>query len=173
MFLHRITFMALKTLLLSVFILFLCFGTESNAQNRKVAVLNFSTFEEYLHQNSDTLYIINFWATWCGPCRRELPAFERIHKTYAQEKVKVLLVSLDFPSNLEYTLYAFLKTNQITAPVVLLNEPDANAWIDKVDPSWTGSLPATLMYQGITRRFQEKELSYQDIVDSIHSFINL
>jgi hypothetical protein len=98
---------------------------------------------------------------------------ERIHKTYAQEKVKVLLVSLDFPSNLEYTLYAFLRTNQITAPVVLLNEPDANSWIDKVDTTWTGSLPATLMYQGTTRRFLEKELNYQDIVDSIHSFTHL
>ncbi len=64
---------------------------------------------------------------------------EKIHQDYSGQKVKVLLVSLDFP-NQQKGLQQFLTSNQITAPVVLLNEPDANAWIDKVDPSWTGAL---------------------------------
>lgn len=146
---------------------------EMRAQDRIVPMLGFSEFEEYLHQESDTVYVINFWATWCGPCRRELPEFEKINKYYSRDKVKVLLVSLDFPSQLEKGLAAYLKTNQVSSSVVLLNEPDANAWIDKVDPAWTGSLPATLIYKGINKIFFEKELSYQEINSSIHSLINL
>jgi thiol-disulfide isomerase/thioredoxin len=136
-------------------------------------MMGFSAFEKYLHQDSDTVYVINFWATWCGPCKRELPEFEKIHQAYSGEKVKVLLVSLDFPSQIEKGLQAYLNNNMITAGVILLNEPDANSWIDKVDPAWTGSLPATLVYKGKNRLFFEKELFYQDINNSIHSLSNL
>lgn len=128
-----------------------------------IPVWRFDTFEAYLNQQTDTLYVINFWATWCGPCRKELPEFEKIHQTYASQKVKVLLVSLDFPNQVEKALIPFIRTHHISAPVVLLNEPDANSWIDKIDPSWTGSLPATLFYRGKNRHFLEKELTYADI----------
>jgi thiol-disulfide isomerase/thioredoxin len=146
---------------------------EMHAQDKNIPVLNFSAFEKYLNQDSDTVFVINFCATWCGPCRRELPEFEKIHETYSHEKVRVLLVSLDFPSMLEKGLKTYLKNNLITARVLLLDEPDANAWIDKVDKSWTGSLPATLVYKGKNKLFYEKELSYQDISGSIHSLTNL
>jgi thiol-disulfide isomerase/thioredoxin len=137
-------------------------------QNRPVPMLDFAAFEPYLGGKSDTVYVINFWATWCGPCRRELPNMEKIHRDYSNEKVKVLLVSLDFP-NQQKGLQQFISSNHITAPVILLNEPDANAWIDKVDPSWTGALPATLIFKGKSRLFFEKELTYQDVSSSIGS----
>jgi thiol-disulfide isomerase/thioredoxin len=137
-------------------------------QNPTVPMVNFAGFESYLGAKSDTIYVINFWATWCGPCRRELPNMEQIHRDYSGKKVKVLLVSLDFP-NQQKGLQQFLSSNHITAPVVLLNEPDANAWIDKVDPSWTGALPATLIFKGNDRLFFEKELTYQDVNSSIIS----
>lgn len=150
-------------ILLSVFLV-----TGVKGQSKAVPMLNFAGFEPYLGARSDTVYVINFWATWCGPCRRELPNMEKIHKDYSGQKVKVLLVSLDFP-NQQKSLQQYLTSNHITAPVVLLNEPDANAWIDKVDPSWTGALPATLIYKGKDRLFFEKELSYQDVNNSIVS----
>lgn len=131
-------------------------------------MIDFAGFEPYLAAKSDTVYVINFWATWCGPCRRELPGMEKIHRDYSGSKVKVLLVSLDFP-NQQKSLQQFLLSNHITAPVLLLNEPDANAWIDKVDPSWTGALPATLIFKGNNRMFFEKELTYQDVNSSIIS----
>ena len=143
------------------------------AQESHIPMLSFQQFEKYLNQKSDTIYVINFWATWCGPCRSELPAFERIHLDHARDKVKVLLVSLDFPKELDNTLRPYLKSNRITASVVLLNDPDSNAWIDKVSPEWTGAIPATLIYKGLHKVFFEHELSYQDINNSILSLINL
>ena len=148
-------------------------GIKIHAQNTVVPVENFSAFKNKLHNNSDSVFIINFWATWCAPCRKELPEFEKIYKDYSHLKVKVLLVSLDFPNQAQRDLKDFLYKNQITARVVLLNDPDANSWIDQVDPSWTGSLPATLIYKGTHRLFFEKELTYQDIANSIHSLITL
>jgi thiol-disulfide isomerase/thioredoxin len=142
--------------------------TDLYGQNRLVPMVNFADFEPYLGARSDTVYVINFWATWCAPCRRELPDMEKIHLDYSGKKVKVLLVSLDFP-NQQKGLQQFLASNHITAPVILLNEPDANAWIDKVNPSWTGALPATLIYKGKDRLFFEKELTYQDVNSSIVS----
>ncbi len=138
------------------------------ARVRTIPMVNFAGVEPYLVAKSDTVYVINFWATWCGPCRRELPSMEKIHLDYSGKKVRVLLVSLDFP-NQQKGLQQFLASNLITASVILLNEPDANAWIDKVDPSWTGALPATLIYKGEDRLFFEKELTYQDINNSIVS----
>jgi thiol-disulfide isomerase/thioredoxin len=69
-----------------------------HSQNKAIPVVGFSEFEKNLASNSDTVYIINFWATWCAPCRKEIPQFEQIHKDYSGDKVKVLLVSLDFPN---------------------------------------------------------------------------
>jgi len=159
--------MNLKNLWIYIFVLVLPLS-DLFGQNRSVPMVNFAGFEPYLVAKSDTVYVINFWATWCGPCRKELPNMEKIHKDYTGQKVKVLLVSLDFP-NQQKSLGQFLSSNQITAPVILLNEPDANAWIDKVDPSWSGALPATLIYKGKDRLFFEKELSYQDVNNSIVS----
>ena len=149
-------------------LLMVFFLTDLYGQNQPVHMVNFADFEPYLGAKSDTVYVINFWATWCGPCRRELPNMEKIHQDYSGKKVRVLLVSLDFP-NQQKGLQQFLSSNHITAPVILLNEPDANAWIDKVDPSWSGALPATLIYKGKDRLFFEKELTYRDVNSSIVS----
>jgi thiol-disulfide isomerase/thioredoxin len=162
----------MKRFLILYFILLIFIPLKLRAQEKSIPVTGFSEFKKVLHNTSDTVYVINFWATWCGPCRKELPEFEKIHQLYVHEKVKVLLVSLDFPSQLEKGLIPYLTANKITADVVLLNEPDANAWIDQVDPSWTGSLPATLVYQSNNRNFFEKELTYQDIHNLVQSIIN-
>jgi thiol-disulfide isomerase/thioredoxin len=135
---------------------------------QQVPEMGFSEFEKRLASKSDTIYVINFWATWCAPCRKELPEFEKIHRSFSDDKVKVILVSLDFPSQSE-KLPEFLRSYSITAPVLLLNEPDANAWIDKVDPSWSGALPATLIYKKDHRKFFEKQVTYEDIKNSIFS----
>lgn len=153
--------------------IFIGFSLNESLQAQKVPVIGFSEFEKRLISNSDTVFVINFWATWCAPCRKELPEFEKIHKSYADDKVKVLLVSLDFPSQAEKSLKSFLATSSITAPVILLDEPDANSWIDKVDPSWSGALPATLIYKRNKKLFFEKQLTYDDINNSISTLKQL
>ena len=119
----------------------------------------FDDFESAHLKNldSDTTYIVNFWATWCVPCVEELPYFETLNSKYKDQKVKILLVSLDIPSQITSKLLPFLKSNSIVSEVVVLADGRANDWIDKVDPSWSGAIPVTLFLKGETKSFFEKQ----------------
>ena len=66
------------------------------AYSQKVSVYKIDNLLKRIHNTSDTTYIVNFWATWCKPCVAELPDFNKIDSVYKTQKIKVLLVSLDF-----------------------------------------------------------------------------
>lgn len=119
-------------------------ATGIRAQN--IERIGIPELEKILAASDDRLYVINFWATWCAPCVKELPHFEKISKEYKPEKVRFILVSLDFPSQIDKQLIPFMKKNKITLPVSVMTNLDYNAWIDKVDPSWQGNIPATLLF---------------------------
>jgi len=95
--------------------------------------------------SKDTLYIINFWATWCAPCIAELPEFNALKQYYANAPVKVLLVSLDFKEDYPNKLPMFLQRKRITPEVVWLSETNPNDFIPKIDKTWQGSIPATVI----------------------------
>ena len=119
----------------------------------KVVSLNFEELQKKYFQNkNDTTYVINFWATWCKPCVKELPYFEKIAWDYSDKNVKVLLVSLDFPDKIESQVIPFMEKNNIKSEVVLLDDPDANSWIPKVSPDWSGAIPATVIYKNEKRK---------------------
>jgi thiol-disulfide isomerase/thioredoxin len=120
---------------------------------------HFVDFKPYLQQQNDTVYVVNFWATWCAPCLEELPYFEQLHQEYRDRKVKVLLVSMDFRKDLESRLKPFLEKKQFFTPVAALLDKDYDRWIEQVDPQWTGSIPATLIIHGKNRKFIEAEFS--------------
>jgi thiol-disulfide isomerase/thioredoxin len=154
----------MKNHMIKVFLIFFYFILEINNQAQtNISVLNYNGLEPLLHKNTDTTYIINFWATWCIPCRKELPEFEKIHDAYKGKKVKIILVSLDFVNQMHESLVPYLIKNKVNSEVVLLNDPNSNEWINKVDPEWTGSLPATLFYRKNTRYFIEDILNYEKI----------
>ncbi len=119
----------------------------------------YNDFEDLVfifQQKNDTTYVINFWSTWCAPCVKELPYFEELNQKYANKKVKVILVSLDFPKQLETKLKPFLAKNNLQSEVLVLTDPDANSWVDKVNPTWSGAIPATVVYKGDKNEFYEK-----------------
>ncbi len=94
--------------------------------------------------NEDTLYIVNFWATWCVPCVKELPEFAKLEEKYKELPVKILLVSLDFKEEL-HKIPLFIQRRKLKSEVVWLNETDANRFIPIIDNRWQGSIPATLL----------------------------
>lgn len=107
--------------------------------------------------------MINFWATWCKPCVAELPYFELINSRYPDKEVEVILVSLDLPNQVETKLIPFVKKQRIQSKIVLLDDPDANTWIPKVNENWSGSIPATIIYKGNTSNFYERSFTYDEL----------
>jgi len=121
--------------------LLLFFALHAGAQ---VNLLSLKQLDERVEKGKDTTYVVNFWATWCGPCVEELPSFEQLHAENLSKPVKVILVSLDFKSKLQSAVVPFVKKHQLKSEVYVINEPDQQVFIEKVDPKWSGSLPATL-----------------------------
>ncbi|WP_037373265.1 TlpA family protein disulfide reductase [Salinimicrobium xinjiangense] len=129
-----------------------------------IPTVNFEEFNtKYLQQKNDTTYIINFWATWCKPCVKELPVFEKVNEQYKDRKVKVVLASLDFPDKLQNQVIPFVKKFDLQSKVVLLDDPDANSWIPKVSEEWSGAIPATIIYNSKELRFFEGSFTYEEL----------
>lgn len=135
-------------------------------REQKVRVLDFKQLEPLLHLKNDTVYLVNFWATWCAPCVKELPSIMAVEQKYAGKKFKVLLVSLDMPTQVNSRLMPFLRSNKITSEVVLLDDPDQNSWIEKIDKQWGGEIPFTLFYGRGFRESYTEAFSYRTL-DSI------
>lgn len=120
-------------------------------------------------RQSDSVLVINFWATFCGPCIAELPYFHSITNKYKNEKVKLLLVSLDFKEDYPAKIIAFAKKRKYTAEIVWLDEEKPDEFCPKVDSSWTGSMPATLLINSKTgyRKFIEAEMKPEQLEKEI------
>ena len=125
-----------------------------------------------IQQNNDTLYVVNFWATWCKPCVAELPYFETAAAQFKTQKVKVLLVSLDFIRD-KQKLDKFVLDRTIKCEVVLLNAGNPNVWIDKIEPEWGGAIPATLLYRkGEKLFFREGEFEQTELDSLIQTTLS-
>lgn len=133
---------------------------------------NFDAFEPVLHKSNDTIYVINFWATWCVPCIKELPYFQEVNENYRNNNVKVILVSLDMAEKVSTVLIPFLQKKNISTEVIVLDDPRQNSWIEKVDKNWQGSIPATLIYYKSKREFFEQSFTYDELIKELNRFIN-
>ena len=148
-----------------LFILF--FGNQLFAQ--KIEIYKIDNLMKRIFNNSDTTYVVNFWATWCKPCVAELPEFEKLNLDYSSKKVKVLLVSMDFKEELEKRVKPFVEKTKYTCEIILLDEVNGNDFINKISESWSGAIPATL----ITRKnkslneFIEKKVTYDFLIEKI------
>lgn len=136
-------------------------------------VVKLQALETWMKNPSDTLYVINFWATWCRPCVAELPYFDEITTNFPDQPVKVLLVSLDFVEDYKKRLLPFMKRKKPKSFVALLDEPKYDDWMGKVSKSWSGSIPATLFVSGSRqiRTFHEGEYSRESLFEQVKTLL--
>lgn len=146
---------------------------EDNQSNYALDVYNFEGFESFLSRKDDKTYVINFWATWCAPCIKELPYFEIVNKKYSGNNVEVILVSLDFPKQYEKKLIPFIEKKKLESKVIALDDPKMNDWIPKIDEDWSGAIPATIIYNKDKSQFYERSFNLEELENELKQFITL
>jgi len=143
---------------------------QASAQNiRKVKI------DELVHMidTSSVPLVVNFWATWCGPCVREIPWFEKTVAAYGN-KVKLLLVSIDFGEDYPVSIREFVKKQGYQSQVVWLNETNADIFCPRIDKSWDGAIPVTLMVNNKTRyrKFFGQQLPEEKFKAELAAMVN-
>lgn len=133
-------------------------------------IFDLKQYENRVQKKNDTLYVVNFWATWCKPCIEELPFFEKAAEFLATQPVKIILVSQDAKTR-AIQVNDFLKKNKYTSETFILSAGNPNVWIDKIDKNWSGTIPMTLFYKnGIKTYFHEGDYaSYEELEKIIHT----
>lgn len=149
------------------FFFVICLLLITYSVNAQVKLLTLDDLDKRIAQGQDTTYVINFWATWCSPCVAELPNFEKLRMATLKRPVKVLLISLDFKSKLQKEVIPFVQKNNINAEVFLLNEPDQQQYIERIDKKWSGAIPATLFVNKKVKRFYEKEFTESELENTL------
>ena len=134
---------------LGILLLFSC----NNMSKETIEVVDFDGLYSKIDLSVDKTYVINFWATWCAPCIKELPYFEEVNKELKDKNTEVILVSLDFPSQIESKLKPYTKKNKIKSKVILLDDSKMNTWVPKVSEQWDGGIPATLIVNASNYNF--------------------
>ncbi len=160
----------MKYLLFSASI-FLSFTGFAQNQDVKTYTEFDALAKDYFDIRDGRTHVINFWATWCKPCIKELPYIDQLTEKYGED-IKVTLVSLDFPRKIKTKLIPFMMQHQLRSEVVLLDDGKVNEWIDKVDPSWSGAIPATVVFKDGEKHFYEKEFHSLEEVENIIIKIN-
>lgn len=156
----------MKARLLFLFLFTFSFYNNVKAQD----LVTFKTYDElatYIKENNSKPLVVNFWATWCAPCVKELPYFEKLNQENAN--VKVILVSLDFEKQVESKLKPFLKKKKHTSTSIYLADKDYNTWLPKIDKNWSGSIPATVIFNQDKKIFVEQDFSNYE---ELNTFVN-
>lgn len=129
------------------------------ATGQQAPIITLSQLQGMIAQKADHIKVFNFWATWCAPCVKEMPLFEKLGQQRTDVKVTLVSMDLDLDPNPE-KVYRFIARKKLQSEVVILNEKNPNSFISQIEKSWSGAIPATLIINSRTgkRKFVEKEL---------------
>jgi len=164
-------FLIMERLRSCILFITLLFGLPTFGYAQKAKIVKWNEVQELLAASTDSLTVINLWATWCKPCVKELPHFEQARAQFKDKPVRFRYISLDFASDKSARLDPFIKKKLPGAHVWLLDETDYNTWIEKFDITWGGAIPVTLFLNNAKkfRIFAPTELTFEQLVQNISS----
>lgn len=160
--------------LLSAFTLFAFAPLHAQSSEPEVKVIKYEELFKIVKQPTDQLIVVNFWATWCGPCVEEMPNFVEVNNKYKDNpNFKLVFVSMDRAKQLE-TVKKFITKYGIDAEVVLLDDNKRmNEWIPAVDNSWSGNIPVTAFYKnGEKVHFVGADMNKAELEQLVTTYMN-
>jgi len=155
--------------ILSIIAIFCLF---SIGLSQEVEIIKFNDLEKIINEKPTKVTILNFWATWCKPCIIEMPIFEEAASKFETD-IDLIFVSIDFVENVEKKVKPFLTKRNINSRVMLIDNTDYDTWIHRVNPSWSGAIPATLVIDKNTgeKYFFEQEFDKEELENLINKFV--
>lgn len=163
--------MRLKNLLVCFASLAISLAT-SLAIGQQVQKVKVTELEKMI-ASSKTPFILNFWATYCKPCIAEMPYFEKFAAKYKEKGVTVVFISLDMQDDYPVKVDSFVNKRKLQSKVLWLDETNADYFCPKIDPKWSGAIPATLFVNNAAsyRRFREEELTEEELEKEIMAIL--
>src|SRR5438045_7328614 len=147
-----------------IFFIMSCFFIVTNLNGQDVKAINVTELAKTIKESKNPL-IVNFWATFCVPCLQEIPYFQELTQQYKPQNVSLIFVSLDLQEAYPLKVNEMAKKLNLLYPVVWLNETNADYFCPKIDTSWTGGMPSTLLVNNSTgyHKFFEDQLSNEKL----------
>ena len=162
-----------KTTIIScILIISACGPIETDNQVKKV--VNYQQLQTEFALREEKLLVVNFWATWCKPCVKELPHFMEVNDQFKNNSsYEMILVSLDKSESLDKEMSEVAEKLNLTTDLYLLNDiTNMNTWIPAIDSSWSGAIPATVFYKdGRKVAFTEGQLSKSELTQKIKQYL--
>ena len=152
-----------------LYLIFACFFTlKASAQH--FSKIEVDDLKSLFNPPKDSVYVVNFWATWCAPCVAELPLLVAAEKQYKSSNMRFFFVSLDFKKDYDEKVIPFISKHLPNSYVYLLGNTDYNSWINLVNPLWQGAIPATFLVSADSSKckFYEGEFTEKQLSDFLY-----
>ena len=137
----------------------------------KLTPLNETSYPKTIAAHKGKILLVDFWATWCVPCRKEMPELIKLSERL-RGKLDFITVSADEPDK-EPSAYKVLMENSVAAPFYMKKASDDDKFYNSVDTNWSGEIPAMFIYDRAGKRVKSflGETPVKDIEAAIQKLL--
>jgi thiol-disulfide isomerase/thioredoxin len=129
-------------------------------------------YQKLIASYKGKVLLVDFWATWCAPCRAEMPQLVKLQQRLKAQGVELVTVSADEPDQVQ-AAQNFLQAAGVTGPAYIKQPKDDDRFINAIDPKWGGALPALFLYdrKGVKARSFVGESKMADVEAAVKKIL--
>ncbi len=165
----RLTLVAACLMLLSI----LLSAQATAGDSLSVQVISLASLQELIRKDSGKVVLVNAWATWCEPCKKEIPDLLKLRTTLADKPFELILLSADDTDLVDSDVKSSLQKLGVDFPTYLIQNQSDEAFINPMNPAWSGALPASFVYDrhGQQRKMFVGRKTYDQFYDAIKELL--